>query len=207
MSPVRVLLADDHPVMRLGVATLVGAQDDMTVVAEATSGREAVALFEKHRPDVTVMDLRMPDIGGHEATALIRSIDPRARILMLTTYDRDEDVHRALQAGALGFVLKEAGSEELLAAIRAVRDGRRWVPPDVARRLDERPVAGELSHRELQILEALRRGLGNRDIAALLDISENTVKFHLKSLFAKLGVSHRTEAVVVAIERGLLTVE
>ncbi len=206
MTEIRVLLADDHPATRLGVATIIGTAPDMTLIGQATSGREAIALFEDNDPDVIVMDLRMADISGYEATARIRRIAPDARILVLTSYDLEDDIQQALGAGAMGYLLKDAAAEELLSAIRAVHAGQRWMAAAVAKRLDESVPMPGLSPRELQILDGLRKGLTNHDIAAMLGLRENTVKFYLKRLFAKLQVADRTEAVVVAIERGILRV-
>jgi two-component system NarL family response regulator len=204
-SRVRVLVAEDQAIVRAGLAALVGYQSEMEVVASASDGQEAVRLYRELQPDVTLMDLRMPRQGGVEAIEAIRAGDPDARIIVLTTYDGDEDVYKALHAGAQGYLLKDAPTEELLGAIRAVARGERYIPAAVARRLADRAMAGApLSEREIEVLRLVAAGMTNREIAAQLFIAEGTVKTHLNSVHEKLGVRDRTEAVMVAVRRGIL---
>jgi DNA-binding NarL/FixJ family response regulator len=203
-AKIRVLVADDHPVVALGLSAIIDAQPDMLVAGRASTAREAIELHARLRPDVTLMDLRMPDISGFEAIADIRAQTPDARIVVLTTYDRDEDIHRALQAGASSYVLKATSTDALLAAIRRAHMGDRWLPAEVEERLKDREAFQELTRRERDVLRALEKGLTNRDVASLLGMSENTVKYHLRGLFTKLGVADRTEAVSLAMRRGLL---
>jgi DNA-binding NarL/FixJ family response regulator len=202
---VRVLVAEDQAIVRDGLAALVGYQADMEVVGRAADGAEAVRLYRELRPDVTLMDLRMPRLGGVEAIEAIRATDPDARMLVLTTYDGDEDVYRSLQAGARGYLLKDAATDELVGAIRAVARGERHIPAVVAQRLADRAMAGPpLSEREVEVLRLVAAGLANKEIAARLFIAEGTVKTHLSSIHEKLGVRDRTEAVMVAVRRGIL---
>jgi two-component system, NarL family, response regulator len=204
-SRVRVLVAEDQAIVRAGLAALVGYQSEMEVVASASDGQEAVRLYRELQPDVTLMDLRMPRQGGVEAIEAIRAGDPDARIIVLTTYDGDEDVYKALHAGAQGYLLKDAPTEELLGAIRAVARGERYIPAAVARRLADRAMAGApLSEREIEVLRLVAAGMTNKEIAAQLFIAEGTVKTHLNSVHEKLGVRDRTEAVMVAVRRGIL---
>ncbi len=202
---VRVLLAEDQAIVRDGLVALVGYQSDLEVVGCAGDGEEAVRLYGELRPDVTLMDLRMPRLGGAQAIEAIRAADPEARVLVLTTYDGDEDVYRALQAGARGYLLKDAATDELLGAIRAVARGGRHVPAAVAQRLADRAMAGPpLSEREVEVLRLVAAGMTNKEIASALFIAEGTVKTHLNSIHEKLGVRDRTEAVMVALRRGML---
>ncbi len=202
---IRLLLADDHTVVRDGFAAIIGYQSDMEVVASVGNGREAVESFRELRPDVALLDLRMPEIGGVEAIEQIRCEFPSARIIVLTTYDGDEDVYRALQAGALGYLLKDTTTEAFLRAIRSVAAGRRYVPPEIAARLVERTMAGPgLTAREVEVLGALATGKTNKEIAAELFITEGTVKSHVNNILEKLGVRDRTEAVMEALRRGIL---
>jgi DNA-binding NarL/FixJ family response regulator len=188
----------------MGLTAMVNIEPDMEIVAEASDGAQAVALFTKFKPDITLLDLRMPIISGIEVAAAIRRQDKNARILMLSALSGDEDIHRALEAGVAGYVLKDATEEKLIPAIRAVAAGQRWIPPDVAKRLSSRRLFEELTARELQVLNKLIKGVTNKQIADALDISENTVKGFLKNILAKLHVSDRTEAVAVAIQRGII---
>ena len=203
-SPIRILVADDHYIVRMGLTALVNIEPDMEIVGEASDGAQAVALFTKFKPDITLLDLRMPIISGIEVAAAIRKQDKNARILMLSALSGDEDIHQALEAGVAGYVLKDATEEKLIPAIRAVAAGQRWIPPDVAKRLSSRKLFEELTARELQVLNKLIKGVTNKQIADALNISENTVKGFLKNILAKLHVSDRTEAVSVAIQRGII---
>jgi DNA-binding NarL/FixJ family response regulator len=203
-SKISILVADDHFIVRMGVTALVNTEPSMVVVGEAADGNQAVELFVKHKPDLVLMDLRMPIKDGIEATLEIRSRDANARVLMLTTFDGDTDIHKALQAGAQGYVLKSATGQELIPAIQAVASGQRWIPREIAKRLAARKVFEELTPRELQVLQLLAKGSANKQIGELLSISEHTVKDHLKSVFGKLQVVDRTEAVTAAIQRGII---
>jgi DNA-binding NarL/FixJ family response regulator len=203
-AKIRILVADDHFIVRMGLIALVNTEPSMVIVGEAADGNQAVDLFGKHKPDLVLMDLRMPLKDGVEATLEIRSLDPNARVLMLTTFDGDTDIHKALQAGAQGYVLKSATGQELIPAIQAVASGQRWIPKEIAKRLASRKLFEELTAREVQVLQLLAKGLANKQIADLLSITEHTVKDHLKSVFGKLQVEDRTEAVTAAIQRGII---
>jgi DNA-binding NarL/FixJ family response regulator len=203
-TKIRILVADDHYIVRMGLISLVSTEPDMEVIAEAASGTQAVELFGKHQPDLVLMDLSMPLKDGIQATIEIRNKFPAARILILTTFDGDEDIHRALQAGAQGYVLKNSTGETLIPALRTVAAGQRWIPKDVAGRLNSRKMFEDLTPREIQVLQLLSRGLANKEIADALNISEYTVKDHLKNILAKLRVADRTEAVTKAITRGII---
>jgi DNA-binding NarL/FixJ family response regulator len=199
-----ILVADDHFIVRMGLIALVNTEPSMVIVGEAADGCQAVELFGKHKPDLVLMDLRMPIKDGIEATIEIRSHDPNARVLMLTTFDGDTDIYKALQAGAQGYVLKNATGQELIPAIQAVASGQRWIPKEIAKRLASRKLFEELTQREVQVLQLLVKGLANKQIGEHLNISEHTVKDHLKSVFGKLQVEDRTEAVTAAIQRGII---
>jgi DNA-binding NarL/FixJ family response regulator len=201
---IRILVADDHYIVRMGLSALINTEPDMEVVAEAADGVQACELFAKHRPDLALMDLRMPIKSGIEAIIEIRAKLPGASILMLTAFDGDEDIYRALEAGARGYVLKSSSGEKLIPAVRAVAAGQRWVPDDVAQRLASRESFEPLSPREVQVLHQLARGLANKEIADILKISEHTTKDHLKNILAKLHVADRTEAVTISIQRGII---
>lgn len=201
---IRVLIVDDHPVVREGLAAMINRRPDMEVVAEAVNGREAVELCRRHRPDVTLMDLRMPVMGGVEATQAIRREFSEARIIVLTTYDGDQDIYRALQAGARAYLLKDAPREELLEAIRAVHAGQRHLPPLVAGRLADHLAGNDLTAREQEVLELIAAGKSNREIGADLSITESTVKVHVNNILGKLGVHDRTQAVTTALQRGIV---
>ncbi len=206
-QPIRILLADDHLVVRLGIVAMLQTTPDLRVVAEAVSGEQALELYRKHRPDVVLMDLRMPGLDGVGAMKAIRAEFHDARCLVLTTYRRDEDIYRALCAGALGYVLKSASGDELIAAIRAVAQRRRHIPPAIAARMAERLPVLDLSARELEVLQLLCKGLANKDIAERLGIADHTVRNHTANILDKLGAKDRTQAVVYAIERGLVEVD
>jgi len=201
---IKVMVVDDHPLMRVGVASIVNARSDMTVVAQAGSGEESVTLFLKHKPDVTLMDLRLPGISGVDAIRSIRKTHPRARFVVLTTYEGDADIHRALEAGAQGYVIKGMPYQTLVEALQRVHQGGRFLPPPVARALASRTPDSELSAREQEVLSLLARGKSNKDIASSLHIAENTVKCHVSAILLRLNVSDRTEAVVTALHRGLI---
>ena len=202
--PIRVLVADDHPVTREGLALILDNQADMTVVAQARDGAEAVALYARHRPDVAVIDVQMPVMTGAAATAAIREATPNARVLLFTTYDGDEDIFRGMQAGAKGYVLKGTPREELLRAIRAVAAGQRYVSPEMGAKLADRLASAPLTEREGDVLRLLAQGKANKEIAAALEVSEGTVKSHVNAVLSKLGVTSRTEAALAAVQRGLL---
>jgi two-component system NarL family response regulator len=199
-----VLVVDDHPVVRAGLRAMIDAQPDMETVAEAGNGEEAVDLFRRHRPAVTLMDLRMPGMGGVAAIETLHESFPDACILVLTTYDGDEDIYRALHAGARAYLLKDMPREELLETIRAVHAGAHRLPPEVAARLAERMHQSELTSREIEIVERIADGLSNKQIAAALGIGEATVKTHVNNIMGKLGASDRTHAVTLALRRGFL---
>ena len=205
--PIRILVADDHPVVRQGLAAMIARQPGMTVVGEAANGREVVDLFREHRPDVTLMDLRMPQLDGVEAIAVIRAQFAAARIVVLTTYDSDEDIYRGLRAGAMAYLLKDALPEELLEAIRAVHAGRRRIPPEVAAKLTERMNSPKLTARELEVLRLVVVGHTNKEIGVALSIGEGTVRAHLNNILSKLGASDRTQAATLAIKRGIVRLE
>lgn len=204
MSKIRVMVVDDHQVVRQGVVALINTEADLSVVAEAANGEQAVELFREHQPDITLMDLRLPGLGGVDAIKAIRKDFPTARIIVLTTYDGDEDIYRALQAGAQSYLLKGVSFDELLEAIRSVQAGARRIPQEVAERLAERLSGQELTARELQVLELIVRGKSNKEISSMLSISEATVKSHINSLLGKLGVSDRTQAATSALQRGIV---
>ena len=203
-NPIRILIADDHYVVRMGLVALVETEPDLQVIGEAADGVQAVEQFKQLRPDLTLMDLRMPLKDGIAATHEIRDQFPEARILMLTTFDGDDDIHRALSAGANGYLLKNATRESLIPALRAVAAGQRWIPQEVAHRLAGRKMFEALTPRELEVLHQLAKGRANKEIADVLNISEYTVKDHLKSILGKLRVADRTEAVTAALQRGII---
>ena len=201
---IRVLVADDHPVVRAGLSAVIAEQGDLELVAEAENGARAVALYREHRPDVTLMDLRMPVMDGVEAIRTITTEHQDARILALTTYEGDADIRRALEAGASGYLLKDMLLTEVLTAIRAVHRGERVIPIAVAARLAEFPERSDLTDREAEVLQLVARGLSNKEVARAIGRTDETVKIHLKNAFAKLAVADRTEAVTVALTRGLI---
>lgn len=202
--PIRVIIADDHAVVRDGLAAMIGKWSDISVVAEAENGRDAVDQWKRHRPDVALLDLRMPVLDGVGAIEEMRAIDSTARVILLTTFDGEEDVYRGLRAGAKAYLLKDAPREDILSCIRRVYNGETVVPSFVAAKLAGRISAVELTDRELVVLRAVATGQSNKDIGRSLFISEATVKAHLKSVFAKLDVLSRTEAVAVALRRGMI---
>ncbi len=207
LKQIRVLLADDHPVVREGLAAMINRRPDMTVVAEAGNGREAVHLFQLHQPDVTLVDLRMPEMDGLEVIGNLRRQSPAVRIVVLTTFGDDEDIYRALRAGAKGYLLKDAPREQLLECIRSVHDGDTYLPTGVANKLAERVGGAELTGRELEVLRLLALGKSNKEVGSELHVTESTVKVHVNNILHKLKVSGRTEAVTLAIRRGLVRLD
>ena len=199
----RVLLVDDHLIVRMGLRSLLEVQPDMTVVAEVAGGVDAVKAFAQHHPDITLMDLRMPDLSGAEATAAIRQKFPAARVLVLTTFDNDEDICRALEAGAAGYLLKNTDGGPLLETIRAVHAGSYRLPAEITARLAQRRAAPGLSPRELDVLQWIVKGQSNKEIGATLGLAENTVKNHVKVILEKHNVADRTQAATTALQRGL----
>ncbi len=204
MPPIRVMTVDDHPIFRGGLATLLGTYPDLQLVAEAGSGRQALELFRAHRPDVTLMDLSMPVMGGVEAITAIVAEFPEARLIALTSWEGDDDIHRALEAGARGYLLKDVASEQVADAIRQVYRGFRVIPSEVAQRLAAFTPRVELTSRESEVLTQMARGLSNKEIAAVLGRAESTVKVHVLHILQKLDADDRTEAVTIAIQRGIL---
>jgi DNA-binding NarL/FixJ family response regulator len=201
---IRVLCVDDHPLVRKGIASILANEANIQLIAEAANGREAVDLFRKHRPDVTLMDLRMPEIDGVGATKAIRDEFPDARIIALTSYDGDQDIYRALEAGVRGYLLKEMVHTEVLRAIRTVHSGKRLIPPEVSDRLSEYFPQIALTAREVEVLALVARGLGNKEIGDQLGTAAGTVKIHVQNILSKLGAADRTHAVTLAIQRGIL---
>ena len=205
--PIRIMVVDDHHVVRQGFVSIINKEPGLHVVADTGSGEEAVVLFRKHKPDVTLMDLRLPGISGAEAVAAIRGEYPHSRFIVLTTYDGDEDIYRALQAGAQAYLLKGMFREVLIEAVQAVHAGLRRIPPEVQARLDGRMGSHHLTSREVQVLGLIAKGKSNREIAAALSIGDGTVKWFVKNVLSKLGVNDRTLAVTTALQRGILRLE
>jgi len=205
-APIRVLCVDDHPLMREGIAAIIKNESDMFLVAEASSGREAMEFFREHRPDITLMDIRLPDVDGIDALIAIRTEFADARIIMLTTFEGDVQVHRALEAGARAYLLKSMPHKDLVDAIRRVHAGKKSIPPVIATRLAEHLGDEALTQREIEILRCVAEGNRNREIADRLFISEETVKVHIKHVMEKLGATHRTQAVAIAVRRGIIQV-
>jgi len=207
VATAKVLLVDDHALLRTGVANIINQEPDLNVIAEAANGQEGVEAFRTRRPDITLLDLRMPVMEGVEAVRQIRAIDPQAKVIVLTTYDADEDIARALHAGAKAYVLKDISADALVACIRDVLAGKTYLAPAAAAKLAERVTRIQLTPRELAALRLMADGKANKEIATDLGISERTVKTHLGHLFEKLGVTSRTEAVKVATRRGLVRLD
>ncbi len=207
INPIRVMLVDDHPAFRKGMAALIESEMDLLVVAQTGDGQEALEIYRQKRPDVVLMDLRLPGMGGVEATLAIRKEFPDARVIVLTTFDTDEDIFRAIQSGAKSYLLKDTPDDELSAAIRGVHAGRQILSEKLATRLAERQKRPELSQREMEVLQLLIKGRSNKEIGSALFLCEDTVKAHFKTLFAKLKVQDRTEAAISAIRHGIVHLE
>ena len=201
---IRVFSVDDHPLLREGIAAIINSQDDMVMVAQASTGREAIQRFREHRPDVTLMDLRMPDLSGIDALSAILNEFPQARIVMLTTFEGDVEIQRSLAAGARGYVLKTMPPNELADVVRQVHAGRKRIPQEIAAQLAEHVADEPLTGRELDVLQHVATGNRNKDIAERLSISEETVKVHVKHIMEKLGANDRTAAVAIAVRRGII---
>lgn len=205
LQKISVMVVDDHPLIRVGITAIVNARADMTVVAQAGTGEEALELFHRHKPDVTLMDLRLPGkLGGVEAIAAMRATQPEARFIVVTTYDGDEDIHRALEAGAQGYIIKGMPYQTLVEAVQRVYSGKRFLPPPVVSALASRMPDSDLSPREMEVLHLLTAGNSNKEIALALGITEATVKSHVSTILMRLGVDDRTQAVVTALQRGLV---
>jgi len=201
---IRVLCVDDHPLLREGIAAIINNQSDMLLVAEASNGREAIQKYREHQPDVTLMDLRLPDMSGIDSMIAIRSEFPEARIVMLTTFEGDVEIQRSLEAGARGYLLKSMPPKDLAEAIRQVLGGKKRIPPELAAQLAEHLGDEALTEREIEVLRHIAGGNRNRDIADRLFISEETVKVHVKHIMEKLGAADRTQAVAIAVRRGII---
>jgi len=201
---IRILCVDDHVLLREGIAAIIGNEPDLDLVAQASTGREAIQQFREHQPDVTLMDLRLPDMSGIDILIAIRTEFPEARIIMLTTFEGDVEIHRALQAGARGYVLKNMPPSQLLDVIRQVHAGKKRIPPEIASQLAEHMSDESLTEREVEVLRQVADGNRNRDIAKNLFISEETVKVHIKHIMEKLGATDRTQAVAIGVRRGII---
>jgi DNA-binding NarL/FixJ family response regulator len=204
---ITILCVDDHPLVRKGIAAILATEPDLQLVAEAGSGQEAVDAFRASRPEVTLMDLRLPGMDGIEAAKQIRQIDPEAKILALTSYDGDQEIYRALEAGVRGYLLKEMVHTEIVRAIRVVHSGKRLMPPEVAERLSEHFPQVALTPREIEVLQHVAKGYGNKEIGVRLGTAAGTVKMHLQNILSKLGASDRTHAVTLAIRRGIIYID
>jgi len=203
-AQIRILSVDDHALLREGIATIIRSQPDMVLISQAATGGEAVQQYRQHQPDVTLMDLRLPDLSGIDAMIAIRAEFPEARIVMLTTFEGDVEIQRALQAGARGYLLKNMPPSELVQVIRQVHAGKKRVPPELAAQLAEHMSDDSLTAREVEVLQQIVGGNRNRDIAKLLGISEETVKVHVKHIMDKLGAKDRTQAIAIAVQRGII---
>jgi len=201
---IRVLSVDDHPLLSEGIATMINSQPDMQLISQASSGSEAIQQYRQHRPDVTLMDLRLPDVSGIDAMIAIRTEFPEARVVMLTTFEGDVEIQRALQAGARGYLLKNMPPSEILDVIRHVHAGKKRVPPQVAAQIAEHMSDEDLTAREVEVLRKIAGGNRNKDIAEILFISEETVKVHIKHIMDKLGAKDRTQAIAIAVRRGII---
>ena len=205
-GPIRILSVDDHPMLREGIAAVLAGEDDMVLVAEASNGREAVEQFRANQPDVTLMDVQMPELNGIDAILKIREEFPDARIIVLTTYSGDAQATRAIKAGASGYLLKNMLRKELIDTIRTVHAGKKRIPPDIAVDMAEHHTDDALTEREIQVLRAVAAGNANKMIGHLLNVSEETVKAHIKSILSKLGANDRTHAVTIALKRGIIEI-
>ena len=203
-TAIRILCVDDHPLLREGLAAIINGQADMQLVSQASSGNDAVRQFREHRPDVTLMDLRLPDISGIDAMMAIRAEFPEARVIIVTTFEGDAEIHRALEAGARGYLLKNMPPNDLVQAIRSVHAGKKRIPPEVASQLAEHVADDNLTAREIDVLKQVAGGNRNREIGELLRISEETVKVHIKHIMDKLGAKDRTQAITIAVRRGII---
>ena len=201
---IRILSVDDHDLVRKGIAAILSTEDDLELVAAASCGSEAVALFRQHKPDVTLMDLRLSDMSGSEVTAAIRQEFPDARIIALTSYDGDQDIYRALEAGVRGYLLKEMVHTEVVKAIRLVHEGKRYIPAEVAQQLTDYFPDVALTPREVEVLGLVARGLGNKEVGDILGTAPGTVKAHVQNILSKLGAKDRTHAVTIALKRGII---
>lgn len=206
-SPIRVLIVDDHPVVRAGLTSMLGTQAELQVIGSASSGEEALEMIQRYMPDVVLLDLRMPGINGIDMLVAAKKSGSQARAIILTSYETDEDIYRAVQAGAQGYLLKDTPLKEMLEAIRTVRAGKRYIPRQIAQRLAERMMRANLTAREIEILKMLAKGPTNKQIGHALGISDYTVRNHVNSIIEKLEVSDRTEAATTAIQRGIITVD
>lgn len=202
-NPIRVLVVDDHPVVRQGLIGMLEEAPDILIVGQGRNGHEAIVVFQQQQPDVTLMDLRMPEMEGVQAIVAIRNQFPNAQIIVLTTYDSDEEIYRGLRAGAKGYLLKDSEPEELLTAIRTVNSGQQYIPSNVAAKLVQRMTGPELSDRELEVLRLVGQGMSNQEISTALTISESTVKTHINRILSKLNVKDRTQAAIIALKRGI----
>ncbi len=206
-SPIRVLIADDHPLVLEGLCTVIDSQPDMQVVAQATDGKQTIESYHLHKPDVALLDLRMPDLDGIELIKAIRKDFPDARIIILTTYSGEEFIYRAFKAGARAYLLKTTPKLELIKTLRAVHSGLRYVPSEVATRLAERLPASELTPREVEILKLVAKGKKNKEIASELELTQSAIKYHINIILSKLGASDRTEAVTISLQRGIIVLD
>lgn len=204
-NAIRILIVDDHPIVREALITVIERQDDMTIVGEATNGKAAVELFQQLAPDVTLLDLRLPEMDGISALVAMRTHNPAARVIILTAFDQEEDIYRGLRAGAKAYLIKDTPTQTVLETIRSVHHGQTCIAPDIATKLAERMVGPEVTPRELEVLRLLMEGTSNRAIAAALHISEGTVKTHVNNILGKLGANDRTQAVTIALKRGLIS--
>jgi two-component system NarL family response regulator len=202
-TKIRILLADDHPSLRMGLGLILNNEQDMEVVAEAETGEEALELYRKHRPTITLMDLKMAESSGVDSILSIRKEFPAAKIIVLTTYDRDEDIYRSIRAGAMGYLVKDAAYDEIIQTIRTVYSGRKHYPSKISEKLAERLMMPDLSEREMEVLRLMARGESNKEIADELSLALGTVKYHINNIYTKLAVEDRTQAVVTALRKGL----